>query len=271
MDSSSHRVRTFLETVGFYIGRWYRRQLFRRYVVTAVSTRSLEAELVEDLETRAQLVDLGITNLGWTSRSAYRRAVENYIQLDRATPEAKANLNRVRMYFEIPTHRIENADVRFHHAYSLNEIKAGRLPVLSDSSFSLKKDERAHWSEPAELMEIKVIGRRYVGGSSGVSFRVARGVSYRVGRSRGYSVSEKGVVTVARGQLVITSARLVYQGDAKAFELKLDQVLNYTMADDGIVITSGKREKPYVLKFVSSRYSSHVHELLKQCLKSRAA
>jgi hypothetical protein len=59
----------------------------------------------------------------------------------------------------------------------------------------------------------------WVGGSQGVSFRIAKGVTYRVGQTRGHVVSGPEAPTpIDMGRLVVTNQRAVFQGQKQGRE-----------------------------------------------------
>lgn len=107
----------------------------------------------------------------------------------------------------------------------LRNIQKGILPLVNSFGLILKGDEQVHFRARAELLEERVISRKYQGGSSGVNIRVAKGVSFKVGQHKGRSVSEKGIVTIDEGDFYVTSQRLVYKGGKKNFSLTFAQLV----------------------------------------------
>jgi hypothetical protein len=99
------------------------------------------------------------------------------------------------------------------------------------------------------LAEEKVLRRRFEGGYQGVSFRVMKGVSYRVGGFRGHSVSETGIVATSNGNLIITSKRVIFQGDKKSFAVKLDKILDMQIFTNGFQFSENNRSKPRLIIF----------------------
>jgi hypothetical protein len=105
-------------------------------------------------------------------------------------------------------------------------IREGKFPVYQAENVALRKTEQVHWIEPAKLWEEKVVSRRYEGGSHGASFRIARGFTIRTSGTRGHLVTDTADVPVAAGNFIITSGRLIFQGDAKSFETKYEKILD---------------------------------------------
>ena len=89
-------------------------------------------------------------------------------------------------------------------------------------------------AEGAALIEPRRLPGHYEGGSSGVSFRIAKGVSYRVGQSRGTYVQGAEVPTpIDNGTVVITDKRVVFSGMKATREWAFTKLVGYTHVDEG--------------------------------------
>ena len=88
-----------------------------------------------------------------------------------------------------------------------------------------------------------MFGSHYVGGYSGVSFRVAKGVRFNLGGVRGHRVSEREVVAVSRGQLSFTSGRILFLGQRKAFEVPWSKLMAVEPYFDGIQLFTRNRQR----------------------------
>jgi len=91
--------------------------------------------------------------------------------------------------------------------------------------------------------------RVYQGGSSGVSFRVAKGMSFRVGQSRGQSESHDELRMLDQGDFIITSQRVIFCGSTKTVTIDFDQIVGTTAFADGVRISKERRERPYLFAF----------------------
>jgi hypothetical protein len=120
---------------------------------------------------------------------------------------------------------------------------AGELSALPDPPIILKKGEQAYLSVAAELMK-EVVDRHYQGGYSGVSFRVAKGVRVNTGGFRGHSVVTGSHMEVSdQGQLVITSARVVFVGSRAPIELAYAKLISMDGFTDGVRFSVSNRAK----------------------------
>jgi hypothetical protein len=148
----------------------------------------------------------------------------------------------------IPEAEIAKSKKELARLRLLTEIQQGNPPALSVPNFILQKTEVAYWAEPGSILEERVARRRYEGGSQGVSFRIAKGVSYRIGAHRGHLIADTAVVPVSAGELVITNRRVIFRGDTKSFNIRLDKLLELQFYDGGVRLTDEKG-KPRVVKF----------------------
>lgn len=137
--------------------------------------------------------------------------------------------------------------VRQHaHNVSLGILPSKRIAI---SPIRLDPGETLHWETIAELLEERVVNSGWVSGRSGVSFRIAKGVRWYVGGTKGHYVSERAMVPVAEGDLVITSYRIVFLGDLKAFDVAWDKVLGIEPYADGIQVLIQGRTRPPLLRY----------------------
>jgi len=83
-------------------------------------------------------------------------------------------------------------------------------------------------AQGAALVEPKRLPGHWVGGYSGISFRVMKGVRYHVGGSRGQYVAGPEVPTpVSIGTATITSQRVVFQSGNEAREFAFSKLIGY--------------------------------------------
>jgi hypothetical protein len=141
-------------------------------------------------------------------------------------------------------------------------LKNGQAPLLDRPNFILQRGEKICWIEPGTIEEIKVVGRRYEGGSSGISFRVARGVRFNIGRQRGHSVSETAAVTTSSGELIITNKRIAFLGDRKSLAIKLDKLLEIEPGTNGIKFSESGKASPKAVKYYNRENAEIVCEVL---------
>jgi len=130
-------------------------------------------------------------------------------------------------------------------------ISEGRAEPIDVGGVRLQKAEVACLKIAATLMGVKR-RRVYVGGSQGVSFRIAKGVSYRVGAIRGHAETVEEDVVEAEGDLIVTTKRLIFSSLEKSFAIALGKIVDVNLYIDGVNIHSESRQKPYFFLFPDS-------------------
>ncbi|HRH55287.1 MAG TPA: hypothetical protein PK609_00255 [Candidatus Paceibacterota bacterium] len=222
---------------------------FEMSLVEAAADGVLDDKEVEELKKRQS--DLGLTDEE-TKRAkigAYQTALVSAKSDGQITKEEEEELIRIQKHLGISDVEIAQNKKELARLRLLNEIQLGNIPEVFVPNLITEKDEKVYWAEPAQLIEEKVIKRRYEGGSQGVSLRIAKGVSYRVGGSRGHLVSETGLVPVGTGELVITNKRVVFRGDGKTFSIKLNKLLDVQVLSNGVYFSEINKAKQKMVKY----------------------
>lgn len=108
---------------------------------------------------------------------------------------------------------------------------SGSLPV------NLQKAEQLVWAfSNSKYLEHKV-RREYVGGSHGVSVRVAKGVYYHANAFRGRAVDYTETVYVDTGLVVITDKNIYFTGPRKSLRLPYAKIVSFAPLNNGIGLT----------------------------------
>jgi len=210
---------------------------FFSLLIEAASDGKLTNEEIETLNENATMYGLTEADINKIRMQAYNTAFLAIKRDGKITEEEEIELNKIQKYLKIPDEEIVNSKKELAKFRILNEIQNGILPTTIVPNLVLQKNETAHWKENACILENKVIRRRYEGGSRGVSIRLAKGLSYRVGGHRGQILTDTALIAVSQGELVLTNKRIIFKGDSKSLNMKLDKVLNFEFFSDGINIT----------------------------------
>jgi len=244
---------------------------FRNALIQAVSDGLLTPEEMSELD--ALRAESGLTpgDLGAIRASAYAAALAAARSDGRVTEGEEAELSRIQRYLGLADTEIAPSKAELARLRLLSNVQDGNLPVLQVAGLVTQRDEQVHWSEPSRLLEEKVLRRRYEGGSSGVSFRIAKGVTYRVGAQRGHLVSETGIVPVSTGELLVTDRRIVFRGDAKSFAAKYDKLLDIQLFSDGLRFSEAGKSKPRIITYLQSGNQDIVGAILTQAVNRYGA
>lgn len=223
---------------------------YRQLLLNAISDGKLTKEEIDELDKKKKEFGLTVDDIKGMRVDTYTAALSAVEKDQQVTKEEEQELGEIQKYLGIADDEIQADKKELARLRLLYEIQQGNIPTATVTNLVMQKDEKAYWSEPAILAEEKVISRGFVGGSRGVSLRVMKGVSYRIGSYRGHAVSQTGVVAVSNGALIITSKRLIFQGDNKSFAEPLNKILDIQLFSNGIHFSENNRPKPRLIKFV---------------------
>lgn len=105
---------------------------------------------------------------------------------------------------------------------------------------NLQKGEQVVWGFPDTKYEENKTEthREYVGGSSGVSFRVMKGVWVHTGAHRGYSVPHEYTYLgiVGTGSLILTNKNVYFAGGEKSISLPYSKIVSCRYSSDGVTV-----------------------------------
>ncbi len=131
----------------------------------------------------------------------------------------------------------------------LRNVMDGIMPeginIQGQLPFNFQKNEKLIWIEQnVKYLETKN-KTRYVGGSQGVSIRVAKGLYYRVGSFKGQRIQEEETNHVDTGLIAITNKHIYFGGNSKNFRVPFSKIVSFIPYSDGVGIQKdGVTAKP---------------------------
>ena len=122
----------------------------------------------------------------------------------------------------------------------LRDLVEGKVPervkILGALPFNFKKGEKIVWLfKGVQYYEHKT-SSKFVGGSQGVSIRIARGIYYRVGAFKGQPVQKTENLHLDTGMLAVTDQYLYFAGSTKSFRVPYGKIVTFMPYSDGIGI-----------------------------------
>jgi hypothetical protein len=158
------------------------------------------------------------------------------------SPQENSELNTLREQLGLLDSEISHTYGKLIKLKRLTSIKDGKLPSLT-TDILLKKGEVCHYEIPSDLIEERS-RTKYVGGTQGVSFRIAKGVYYRVGGFKGERIVDTFKQITDNGTLYITNKRIIFLGAKKNVTYPLDKIVNFTKYSDAMQFQKENESKP---------------------------
>ncbi|MBC7347859.1 MAG: hypothetical protein H5U00_10505 [Clostridia bacterium] len=174
--------------------------------------------------------------------AGWEQAATHFLEDGNLDPQEERRLVLFAEHFGLAQNDLNKNGIyaQFVKGAVLRELMEGKVPsrfhAVGALPFNFQKSETLIWAfENVAYYEEKT-RREYVGGSHGVSFRIAKGVYYRVGSFRGRPVETTERVHIDTGLLAVTTKHLYFQGRTKTFRVRLDKVVSFMPYSNGVGI-----------------------------------
>lgn len=138
----------------------------------------------------------------------------------------------------------------------------GTLPKVDNSPVILTDGEQAVYACRAERIETKNRRLGTTGSGAGASIHVAKGVNLRTGGTGNQSIYGD-VEMVHAGEFVVTTDRIVFVANSRAFEENLSNVSAVSIESGCLAIMAGKEN--YAMRMPLPEYPC---EIIKHCIKN---
>lgn len=174
--------------------------------------------------------------LGW------EEAVLHFLEDGNLDAQEEEKLVAYAEYFGFTQNDLDKRGIytRFVQGAVLREVLEGKVPKRFKTAdplpFNFQKSESLVWAFSNVKYYEERIRREYVGGSQGVSIRIAKGIYYRVGHFKGYPIEREEQVYVDTGILAVTTKHIYFYGPIKSFRVPYSKIVSFTPYSDGIGI-----------------------------------
>jgi len=156
------------------------------------------------------------------------------------TEEEGTALSELKQHFSLSQQELDRngAFTKIVKGAVLRDILDGKLPervqVDGNLPFNLQKTEKIVWVfQDVDYYEEKT-RTRYVGGSQGVSIRIAKGLYYRTGAFKGERVQTSETIHADTGLLGVTNKHIYFSGPSKRFRINYNKIVSFEPFSDGI-------------------------------------
>lgn len=172
--------------------------------------------------------------------SGWEKAVELTFDDGLLSEQEESALTELKEHFELSQQTLDRTGSysKLVKGAVLRDIIEGKLPermkVDGNLPFNLQKTEKIVWVfQNVNYYEEKT-RTRYVGGSQGVSIRIAKGVYYRTGAFKGERVQGSETIHADTGLLGVTNKHIYFAGPSKKFRIAFNKIVSFEPFSDGI-------------------------------------
>ena len=172
--------------------------------------------------------------------TGWEKAVDDAFDDDMLTNKEETALVALGQHFDLSQEDLDEngAYTKVVKGAVLREILEGKIPeklhITGNLPFNLQKTEKVVWVF-RDVDYYKTRTRtQYVGGSHGVSVRVAKGLYYRVGAFKGERVQNPETIHADTGLLGVTSKHIYFVGTIERFRIGYAKIMAFEAFSDGI-------------------------------------
>lgn len=146
---------------------------------------------------------------------------------------------------------LNKAWTRLAMAATLRDLLDGKIPsrvsVAGQLPFNFQRSENLVWLFKDVPYYEERTRTRYVGGSDGMSFRLAKGVYYRTSSFESTPVTSAQTVRIDSGYLAITTKHVYFAGPRKGFRVPYKKIMAFQPFKDGFgIVRDAANAKPQV-------------------------
>lgn len=174
-------------------------------------------------------------------QKSFDKAIEQFLDDNLLSEEEEGRITLFMEYFNLTQQDLDKNGSYMKIAQSkiMREILNGETPtaVYINSGtlpFNLTKNEKIIWLFNNVKYSEDTVQKSYVGGSRGVSVRVAKGVYLRGGSYKGKIVETNYLKYVGIGIMLITNKNVYYSSNQKTFKIPHTKIIGVTPFSDGI-------------------------------------
>ena len=188
------------------------------------------------------------------------RMLDNYLEDDKLDDKELGGVMRFSWICELENHENHNLlALQLDQSRVLARLAQASDPSLEmtfaafsqlDANFPLvlMKSEKVVHTAWVDFYEERT-RTSYVGGSDGVSIRVAKGAYYRTSGFKGERIQEHEMELIDSGLFALTTKHIYFHGDRKSFRTRLDRIVAIEPFEDGIGIRKeGTTARPQIFK-----------------------
>jgi len=221
-----------------------RHQQGKSEIITLVGKAGLQTSDLKRLESSIEHVAkssyIDQPTLNALLVSGWEKAVESAFDDGVLSFQEEMALSELKQHFSLSQEMLDR-----NGAYSkivkgavLRDILDGNLPermhVDGNLPFNLQKTEKIVWVFQGVNYYEEKTRTRYVGGSQGVSVRIAKGVYLRSAAFKGERVQTSETIHADTGLLGVTDKHIYFAGPSKSFRIAYNKIVSFEPFSDGI-------------------------------------
>jgi len=197
-------------------------------------------QLEEKIEQVATTIHLDKQALKTLVATGWEKAVEAAFDDGILTEQEETALSELNQHFALTQDTLDRngSFTKIVKGALLRDILNGNLPnriqINGNLPFNLQKTEKIVWVfQNVDYYEEKT-RTQYIGGSQGISLRIAKGLYYRTGAFKGEKIQTPETIHADTGLLGVTNKHIYFAGQFKRFRIAYNKIVSFEPFSDGI-------------------------------------
>ncbi len=171
-------------------------------------------------------------------------------------------IKQVASVFDVSLESCGSTKLVIDKSYIIRTLDEGSLPkitVVGNNAIHLQKGESVIWNfSAASLYEFKK-HVKYVGGSRGISMRVARGIYYHIGTHRSRRVELEKLELVAKGEFAVCSKNVYFLSTQRTIRVALNKIVSVNLYSDGIeIFKDSVNGRPFIIRIADPHFATNI-------------
>lgn len=222
-------------------------QIYKKSFEQMIKDGRLEKKNEDFLERLEQDLKISKNLADKISGEARQLFIQNYVKKitsdERLSPDELEELESISKSLNVNLDLDSKSREAFDKMKRYWIIENGELPALQ-VDINLQKNETCYVQTRADWHELRTVTKRinYAGPSARI--KIMKGLSYRVGSVSVERVTSEHMQHLDSGILYVTNKRLIFTGQKKNANIKLDKILSITPYSDGIEVIKDAGRNP---------------------------
>ncbi len=221
----------------------------------SLETESPMTDLISHAKEIAENCYIDKETLSKTLRRGWRLAIDKAFDDGILTEQEEERMKEMAVALGYTQEKLnkDKGFIQLVQGSILRDIMNGNIPskfeISGDLPFNFKKDEKLVWIfSDVEYSEMKTI-KQFVGGSQGISVRIAKGIYYKTSTFKGQQVESNAIMPVDSGIAAITDKNIYFTGAIKSFRTPYNKIMTIMPYDDGVGFQKDTQTaKPQIFK-----------------------
>lgn len=168
------------------------------------------------------------------------QAAENYMKDGLLTDDEEKRIDDYVYMLGLSTSNLpakyQNSEIcRIEQGKMLKQLQKGIIPQTNIAApILLGRGEAVLWRYDGVTMWQEKIKKEFVGGHSGLTFRIVKGVNYRTGSFRGHPVEHSYMDQAGTGSLYITNKHIIFHSSLRSVKIPYKKIIGLNPYQDGM-------------------------------------